>query len=105
MQRNYMKIQGMGQTKRRMRNTFGVVTTFTETRENIKERNTLLNQSESYDDADTADDCEQDEEYKKRFYYEEPAVGNDKEYEGSSSESDYEEVEENLTQYEDSLET
>ena len=76
----------MRQTKRRMRNTFGVVKTFTETRENIKEQKILLIQSESYDDADTADDCEQDEEYKKRFYYEEPEVENDKEYEGSSSE-------------------
>ena len=63
----------------------------------------MLNQSDSYDEADVADDCEQDEEYKKRFYFEEPSVGNYKEYEGSSSESDYEEVEENLTQPEDSL--
>ena len=100
MQINYMKIQGMRQTKRKMRNTFEVVNTFTETREIIKERNILLNQSESYDEADAADDCEQDEEFKKRFYYEEPEVGN-----YSSSESDYEEVEGNLTQSEDSFET
>ena len=100
MQINYMKIQGMRQTKRKMRNTFEVVNTFTETREIIKERNILLNQSESYDEADAADDCEQDEEFKKRFFYEEPQVGN-----YSSSESDYEEVEENLTQSEDSFET
>ena len=97
MQINYMKIQGMRQTKRKMRNTFEVVNTFTETREIIKERNILLNQSESHDEAD---DCEQDEEFKKRFYYEEPEVGNH-----SSCESDYEEVEENLTQSEDSFET
>ena len=100
MQINYMKIQGMRQTKRKMRNTFEVVNTFTETREIIKERNIFLNQSESYDEADAADDCEQDEEFKKRFYYEEPEVGN-----YSSSESDYEEVEGNLTQSEDSFET
>ena len=100
MQINYMKIQGMRQTKRKMRNTFEVVNTFTETREIIKERNILLNQSESYDEADAADNCEQDEEFKKRFYYEEPEVGN-----YSSSESDYEEVEENQTQSEDSFET
>jgi hypothetical protein len=56
----------------------------------------LLNQSDSYDDAEVADDCEKDEEYKKRFYYEEPGVGTDKEYGDSSSESDYEEVEESL---------